>query len=83
MSNEMGLGAFASSLVTSLPLSPGAYPVDEYVFSKHNESIAGSNDWAHALSRDVCPDRRRSKRTASVRFEVSGHYGWILEEIGC
>ncbi len=74
VSNEVDLGAsrfreFVSGLI--------AYPVDEFVFSKHSESIAGSNDWAYALSRDVCPDRKLARRTASVRFEVSGVPLWM------
>ncbi len=76
MSNEV-LAAFASSLVASLLLCPGVYPVDEYVFSKHSESIAGPNDWAYALTRDVCPGRKQAMRTASVRFEVSGVPLWM------
>ncbi len=74
VSNEVDLGAscfreFISGLI--------AHPVDEYVFSKHSESIAGSNDCAYALSRDVCPDRKQARRTASVRFEDSGVPLWV------
>ncbi len=38
---------------------------------KHVGSAAGSNKWAYALSSGMCPDHRRTKRTAPVRFAIA------------
>ncbi len=36
---------------------------------KHNGD-SKSNKWSHALRSGICPDRRRTRRTASARLEV-------------
>ncbi len=52
----------------------------------HVGSAAGPSRWAYALKSDVCPARRRARRTASVLLEVamqSALSGDVVVHHGC